>query len=64
MQGPKEGVNHFVVNIFKHYILQNRDFLQHYKRAGWTKRDRQVLIPRARRSQPANLKEVALLQSA
>jgi len=29
MQALKEGVNHFVVNIFKHYILQNRDFLQY-----------------------------------
>lgn len=40
MQARKEGVNHFVVNIFKHYILQNRDFLQLCKRAGWTKCDR------------------------
>ncbi|BBP77672.1 hypothetical protein PHLH7_37760 [Pseudomonas sp. Ost2] len=44
MQVCKAGVNHFVVNIFKHYILRIGNFLQHWKRAKWTKYDRLVLV--------------------
>ncbi|WP_338525106.1 hypothetical protein NUH87_05535 [Pseudomonas batumici] len=62
MQALKAGVNHFVVNIFKHYILQIRDFLQHWKRAEWTKYDRQVLFSAGCRVQPANSPSAALLQ--